>query len=677
MTLRRLHHRLAVGMGLAALAGLAGGAGFQPLPVALAAAALILALFWQPGPDADARLQRVFAVGAALLVVRAGWLLVYNPDDRLLPMVDLLLLLLVAEALKPLPRVNDIRMYVLSFALLLASTVYRPGLIFALSFVAYVGLSTLALMIGHLRRNADRHGVRDVAVGRRFLLATGALSAVTLTVSAILFLAFPRVSRGWMPGGRGFATTLAGFADEVALDAHGASIQSNPQIVLRVEFPDGRPPGLGSFHWRGRSYDRFDGVRWSRSPSLPASAPGPEWYRRHRGGPTVQQEIYAAFLDTRVLFGIHPILRVRAHTRIRPMMDEAGDYRFLGAAPPSYGVVSYLDGPTPDVLRAAGSERAPASSYYLQLPPMSARVFRLADSLTAPFGNRYDRVMAVERWLQGFDYTLELPATAREATLEHFLFQRRAGHCEYFSTAMVVLLRAAGIPARNVNGFLGGEWNAVGDYLAVTQNQAHSWVEVWFPDQGWVTFDPTPAGAEARTDQGLGWFWPGRFLFDGLQHRWSKWVLDYDLGDQLGLFSRTTAFIGGQRGRQGGREGDGTGAGLPAWLLWLLGGGGAIGVAWALLATRRGRRHPETRLYLRLRRAYARHGFSRAPTAAPLAFARELREAAAPGMEHAETVVERYLESRFGGREAGADTLGSMRAALGSARRQLRAAARP
>jgi len=646
MRLRRLHHRLAIAMGLAGLAAFAGGAGFEPLAVFAAAVFLVAALFWQPELETSARLQRAFAVIAILLVARAGYDVLLTDGDRLVPMVDLLLLLLVNEALKPVERANDVRIYILSFALLLAATVYRPGLLFALAFVAYVGISTLALMVGQLRRTSERFGARDVAVGRRFLAGTGALSVVTLTVSALLFLAFPRVSRGWLPGGRSFATTLAGFGNEVSLGAFGARIEPNPEIVLRVEFPDGTPPNVASLHWRGRSYDHFDGVRWSRSPDLPPSAPSFDWYRHRRTGPVSRQDIYATMLSNRVLFGLHPVVGVRPLTHIRPVVDNAGDLRFFGQTTPAYEVESVMERPTPEQLRNAPNGGTPAASFYLQLPPLPRRVFRLADSLTAGLDNRYDRVMAVQNWLRTeFRYTLDLPATQQQATLEYFLFQRRAGHCEYFSTAMVVLLRAIGIPARNVNGFLGGEWNSVGHFLAVTQNQAHSWVEAWFPRFGWVTFDPTPSRAAGSDVGALSWWWPGRFLLDGLEHRWDKWVLDYNIGTQLALFERTTGlFSGNDRS-----SGSGPRPVLPRRLAWLLGGLGLLVAILVAVGARPAGKRLETRYYLRLRRAYGSAGYEITPPGAPLGLVGTLRSQDAPGLADAGRLVDLYVTRRFGG----------------------------
>jgi len=365
-------------------------------------------------------------------------------------------------------------------------------------------------------------------------------------MSGVVFIAFPRLSSGWAGRGEVLATSIAGFADQVSIGEHGSRIYPNPEIVLRVEFPDGTPEDLLSLHWRGRSYDRFDGVRWSRSIGLPPSIGPVQWYRAWGTG-RVRQEIYAAPLDVDVLFALHPLLEARSdNPRVQPLFDNAGDHIYWGSGAPSYEALSVTNRPAPEALREASSGFSPARRYYTQLPHLPEQVSNLADSLTEGLGNNYDRVTAINDFFHTeFDYTLELPRSAQEATLEYFLFERGEGHCEYFSTAMVVLLRNLGIHAREVNGFLGGQWNSFGQYLAVTQNEAHSWVEVWFPGYGWVQFDPTPGGAVTSAAV-TSWLWPGRFLFDGLQHRWNKWVLDYNLEAQSGLYRRISELLGGR-----------------------------------------------------------------------------------------------------------------------------------
>jgi protein-glutamine gamma-glutamyltransferase len=286
----------------------------------------------------------------------------------------------------------------------------------------------------------------------------------------------------------------------------------------------------------------------------------------------------------------------------------------------------------------------------------------------------YEAVRRVEEWLRReFAYTLDLPATPREATLDHFLFERRAGHCEYFSTAMAVLLRAAEIPARNVNGFLGGEWNASGGYLAVTQNDAHSWVEVWFPGLGWVPFDPTPSGSrnEVVGAQGGGSLvWPVLFWWDGLQHRWTKWVLFYDLDKQVTIARRLTGFFSGGGVRSPGAASTTLLRRIAPWAIGI-----AAFAAILLILLRRGpagrRASAETRLYRDLRSAYTRAGYG-SEGIPPLELAELVRVREAPAYEAGERAIHTYLRARFGGDELDADEAAQLRFDVQQVKRELR-----
>lgn len=648
MSLRRLHRRLAVFMGLAGLLAFAGGAGFEPLSTLLAGTALVTALFWHPSSELSARLEHIWVPLAGLLVLRALFHVVMVGGDVVIPVVDLLLLLLSAESLRSLDAPNDARLYALSFALLLASAAYRPGILFAVAFLVYVVAGTLAMFVGHLRREAEQNGTDELSVGRRLLFGVAGLSGVTLLVAAGVFLTFPRVSSGWSGRGETPASSVAGFSDEVSLGEFGAQIYGNPRIVLRVEFPERAPEATGSLHWRGRSYDRFDGIRWSRSSRLPPALAPDAWYEERWGEERLVQEIYATALDTRVLFALHPVVDVEARSQIQPLFDNTGDFTYWGSGNPAYQAVSLTGRPSADELRNAEGRFTPARGHYTQLPELDERIASLADSLTAGRSTRYDRAVAIRDWLQSsFTYTTELPDSPEEATLEHFLFQRRAGHCEYFSTAMAILLRTQGVPTRNVNGFLGGQWSDFGQYLAVTQNEAHSWVEVWFPDYGWVPFDPTPAGGGGAEAEAV-WFWPGRILLDGIQHRWGKWVLDYSVDTQWGLLERARSLMPDPAGGGTGAAGDEQGGRRLLWLgiaLVSLLAGGAV-------ALRMRRAHPPaTRTYLRLRRDVGRAGFHRTEGLPPLTLVERLRHASHPAAEPASEVVGIYLRVRFGGEE--------------------------
>lgn len=646
--LRLLHRRLAAGMGIAATTAFMAGAGLDSLMPIFALAVLVVALFWAPPSRVQRRLDYLWRTVALLLTARALYHIFTQPDDIVLPMVDLLLLLLASETWRESGAAGDTRVYSLSFALLIAASAYRPGLGFGIAFIVYVGLAVVTLMVGHVIRRLSHQNAADVKLERPFLWRIAALSSVMLALSALVFAAFPRVSRNWMTRTVTQTVSVVGFSDRVSIGEHGSRILSNPEVVLRVEFPEVVPQDMRALYWRGRSYDYFDGASWRRSPDVPRTLATTAFYAARWPGDRITQRIFATVLDVPVIFGLHPVLFVQSQSRMRPLADNAGDLWYYGGGAPTYTTISAAAAPSPEALRAAYGEDVRGAQYYLQLPELPARIHALADSLTRFQPTLYDSVRAVQQWLRtNFRYTLDLPASAREATLDHFLFARRAGHCEYFSTALVVMLRSVGIPARNVNGFLGGRWNEFGQFLSVTQNEAHSWAEVWFPRYGWVTFDGTPAANVDVAQQGESWFSPLRTFFDGFEHRWNKWVLEYNLETQTQLFRRAAQpFIRNQPAASPVPDA------RPVVMRWLKNVLLLSVFALALILILGARRSEqklssETRAYLQLRRAYEKAGFAVPEYQGPLALLALLRRSRAPGLAHAEQVIDLYLRARF------------------------------
>lgn len=176
------------------------------------------------------------------------------------------------------------------------------------------------------------------------------------------------------------------------------------------------------------------------------------------------------------------------------------------------------------------------ATHYLQLPrgAITPRMAEWTAALRAEHPDAADFAVALERTLSTqLTYTTDLPqpSSASANLVDEFLFEWQRGHCEYFATTMVVLLREQGIPARIVNGFLGADYNEVGDYWNVRQANAHSWVEAFLPDVGWVRFDPTPAGS---VDIGpAGRFRRLALWIDSMRLKWFRWVVEYDLEKQF------------------------------------------------------------------------------------------------------------------------------------------------
>src|SRR5207248_2203085 len=175
---------------------------------------------------------------------------------------------------------------------------------------------------------------------------------------------------------------------------------------------------------------------------------------------------------------------------------------------------------------------------YLQLPDnLDPRISRLAREMIIKAGahNQYDAARAIEKHLQNdYGYTLDLKAGGFDP-LADFLFNVREGHCEYFATAMAVMLRTQGIPSRVVNGFQTGDYNEAADVYTVTQRDAHSWVEVYFPEaNSWVTFDPTPFLGRPMTERtGI----QGRLskFAEAIEMLWIQYVVGYGNQEQRSL----------------------------------------------------------------------------------------------------------------------------------------------
>ena len=173
------------------------------------------------------------------------------------------------------------------------------------------------------------------------------------------------------------------------------------------------------------------------------------------------------------------------------------------------------------------------ATIYLQLPSLDPRVAQLARQVTASSGSNYARAKAIEQYLQtNFGYTLELPGMREADPLARFLFERKKGHCEYFASSMTMMLRTLGIPARIVNGFRGGEYNDLTSSYIVREKDAHSWVEAYFPEYGWVTFDPTPPGP--GDEPATGWSRMALYM-DAARQIWREWIVNYDFSHQMRL----------------------------------------------------------------------------------------------------------------------------------------------
>jgi len=671
--------------------------------IVLGAVGIVGSWFWEPPrvrPERWTLIWNALAVGAFGYTVLSS----ISAGEWVVSGATFLVFLIVAKLFTRRSSRDYLWIYVLTFIMLLAGTSLNAEISYAICFLGYVVFATWAMILFHLRRemednfllkhsddsSSERVEVERILSSRRivggpFLGVTAAVSLGIFVLSSIFFVLFPRVGFGWgLQRGKGHLT-FAGFSDGVQLGQHGL-IRNDDTVVMRVKLDDAALQGAAApeLHWRGVAFDRYEQGKWSRSGKAfstrfksqvlsDRSRVLLDGAARLKGDLTnaTRQEIYIEPLDTATLFAASaPVAFELDHVpsgavTSRVAQAQNDEVRYVHYAGLKYIAWSDTRTPSRDLLRAAPDADAKVYAAYLQIPDeMPRRVYDLARRITEGKVGPFAKAEAVVAYLHdGFGYTLEMDTDNREEPLDYFLFERKRGHCEYFSSAMAILLRAAGVPTRNVDGFLGGEWNEYGKYIAVRGGDAHSWVEVWFDGVGWVTYDPTPASDDDALGRGGGGIGDRlRRLIDNVRLSWFKWVIDYDFSRQMGLL-RT---LGDALGL--GPDGNFTSARASRW--WKrnqaplgggLGGLVAIVILIALIrrlavsarkrraARRRGPDHPIVQLYVRAARTLAHRGFPRAPAVTPREHATRLVDRGAPGAPAFAALTEIYYTARYAG----------------------------
>jgi len=600
----------------------------------------------------------------------------------------------------------------LAFAAILAAAILTVDTLFLTLFFFFL-LSAVSTLIGmELRRGAV--GAVSPAPARREternLNRALSLAALSVAVGAILlggafFFFFPRFNAGYL-GRVSFSPSLmTGFTEDVELGQIG-EIKKSSALVMRIE--TGEPIGYQWLRWRGIALTTFDGKRWSSgavSPQrLPPDADGwihsPQAAKKENTlGQTVRYTVFLEPVATDAIFvpgrflslqgnfsggGANSFAALQRNYLVTDTTDTLKN-PFRNFAAIRYLGVSHLPPRDAAKLRAAPMDYPDGiTSTYLQLPArLDPRIPELAREITKNSPTPFDKALRIESYLRtSYAYTLNLTGKLGRDPLAHFLFEARAGHCEYFASAMAIMLRTLGIPSREVNGFLPGEYNDLaGDYI-VRASDAHSWVEVYFPGDGWQVFDPTPSNIE----NGNGFLTRLGLYIDWLQITWNEWVIGYDFAHQVALaqnLQRSSKNWGEsarawfeQKQQEGKRR-------LKSWQIRHGALGYVLPVALVLLlralrykvpseavrrvrlflrihAAKSGSSDPKlaSKLYAELLRILARRGLLRGETQTPLEFAAAVDvPQLAPAVEE---FTELYVRARFGGAPCDTTRLGQL-----------------
>ncbi|HVF88423.1 MAG TPA: DUF3488 and transglutaminase-like domain-containing protein [Blastocatellia bacterium] len=408
-----------------------------------------------------------------------------------------------------------------------------------------------------------RRGVRRVPylLGASF----GQVFLVALLTLPFFFL-IPRFGGGGIARGFGDTEALTGFSETVRLGEY-ASIKQNQRIIMRVQL-DQKPARY--LRWRGVALDLYEDNAWSvtsrenRLQSFSTAVgyggrPSPDsqvitlsytlneiqMARARAGSHTIiEQKFMLEPLDSRRLFAAQVPIQFRGTVSplIRDRLTDAISAPNVKGRL-AYTVRSDISVPSEQELRAdypasssvENKEEENLRRSYLRLPEIDPRVAKLAREVTRNAPTSYDKARAIEQYLKTeFEYKLDTLPT-RSDPLAEFLFDTRTGHCEFFATAMAVMLRTLYIPARIVNGFQMGSYNSINGVYTVRASDAHSWVEVYFPhNDAWVEFDPTPAaGLNDYSEDGLlAGFWD---YMDAAEVFWLDYIVTLDGEEQASI----------------------------------------------------------------------------------------------------------------------------------------------
>ena len=625
---------------------------------------LILSSLYFVLTEHPVRLSLLFWRGASVL-----FCLVFLIDLRfsgaLLAACMHFLVYLMAYRLFHLERSGDhLQLYLISFLQLLAAAGAGSGFGYALSFVLSSALLIWGLTVQHLEREGES---RPPAVPERsfrsvvpfhLMMSIHLLSVGALLPTLLIFFLLPRIGIGFLQGKQPAPQKISGFSEKVDLGSMGP-VKRDLSLVMRVLSSGegkGAPPYL-----RGMSFDTYDGTAWKntllRRTALPKSFDRTFEIRPARPAAKIfQRTILLEPIESAVLFTAGSPARVRGSFTAL-LRDQSGTLYF-----PSVPLqrIEYEITATAELLSEADREieridyppdvRGP----YLSAK-IAPRIVALAHQVADPFPTVYQKARAIERHLRtGYTYSLDVAPSARPP-LEDFLFYQKRGYCEYYASAMVMMLRSVGIASRLVTGFLPGEWNEFGKYYLIRQSDAHAWVEVYFPEGRWLTFDPTPSAAPP----GETFLEAAAAYVDWMRLKWDRYILHYSLRDQFALLEGT--------GRQVGRFSEGIGEWIalvkqlieriPAEALLL--GGVATAAMIALFRRRwsgagiglRGKSSKQgaTVIYQRMLRLLARRGFKKRADQTPLEFLEAIR-GEGWAIDAVRILTELYYEARFGGR---------------------------
>ncbi|MFB3903707.1 MAG: transglutaminaseTgpA domain-containing protein, partial [Acidobacteriota bacterium] len=487
-----------------------------------------------------------YGVQLVLVLGLLGWFVVEVSLRS--PVIEGLVHLLVLMSLLRLVSASTGRdylfLYLISFVFVLLASTYTISAFFLVTLAIYVFFSIQAFMLFETRA-AYLENRRVSFSHKAYLQMSATVTLLILLLAIPIFVVIPRGGVSFLRTHGDSLAQMTGFSDRVVLGELGR-ILSDARIVMRVRTDKPVETLPVELKWRGIALDRYDGKVWSNTRRNEQQIYQNQLYRSfivprtRRQQETQLRQTFFVEPFTNIVFGAPDIISISGFGGHGSYIVEDGNNSFTYLPPRLHRstYVVYSDIMT-RAQRLAAAQRAAGPPRgmepYLQLPEIDPRIRALAQEITRNKPTALARALAVERFLrQNYRYSLDNEPGAAADPLADFLFEHKAGHCEYFAAAQAVMLRSIGIPCRVVNGFRRGEFNSWSDHFVVRQSDAHSWVEAYFEGGGWVEFDPTPPATEEETFYlRLGAQW-----LDALDSFWTE-VITFDRIGQVTLFQST------------------------------------------------------------------------------------------------------------------------------------------
>lgn len=475
----------------------------------------------------------------------------------LISMVHLLTFAYVLKTFEIKQRKDFYQVCLIGLFLIASALIFKQNLLFTLLIILVLTLNLMVLIQIFTPMQTITASAKTVLL----LLAQSSLLAI------VLFVIFPRVAPFWqVPNAK---SAKVGLSDEVS-PGDIADLALSSDLAFRVDFNGGKIPQYDKLYWRAMTLENYDGRKWTRRKlafnSIPNSSIAP--FQPKTTGQGLNYNIIVEPHHQIWLFGL--AVAKSDDATLRFMDDYTIQSKTVLSQISHYQLTSYLEAPLDQTINETQKKRN-----LTIVKGSNPKLEQLAQELKATYVNPIDRSNAVLSWFreQQYFYTLKPPLLINNS-LDQFFFETKAGFCVYYASAYTYLMRASGIPARVVTGYLGGEYNNTGKsdttdvnaiqggHLSIYQYDAHAWSEIWLEGIGWQRVDPTAAVDPQRVESGwsnellsqqsslsrdflglyqfrnIAWLNAIRLQFDALEYQWTRWVLGYSNAQQYDLLKR-------------------------------------------------------------------------------------------------------------------------------------------